>query len=157
MFKKVLAPLDGSELGKCTVDEVVNVAGPDSKVFLLRVMDDMESLPLNAALSSEVNSTVLDQIKAKNETEARQWLAGVAGGLKKKGFSDVETVVVRGKPVDEIAKFAAKNSVDLIVISTHGRSGVSRWAFGSVADKVLRTAKTPLLMVTPSGCHLEQE
>ena len=52
-----------------------------------------------------------------------------------------------------ILDYAQNNKVDLIIMSTHGRSGISRWAFGSVTDKVIRHSKVPVLTVTPEGCR----
>jgi nucleotide-binding universal stress UspA family protein len=57
-----------------------------------------------------------------------------------------------GKVAESIADYATKNGVDLIIIATHGRSGVSRWVWGSVADRVLRSACVPVLMVRAPGC-----
>jgi nucleotide-binding universal stress UspA family protein len=63
----------------------------------------------------------------------------------------IETVVTDGRPADEILNYATDNKVDLIIMSTHGRSGVSRWFFGSVAEKVIRHATVPVLISPPRG------
>jgi nucleotide-binding universal stress UspA family protein len=68
------------------------------------------------------------------------------------GGAKLQTEVMMGKPADSLAEYAEKNGVDLIVIATHGRSGVSRWVFGSVADRVMRSACVPVLMVRAPGC-----
>jgi nucleotide-binding universal stress UspA family protein len=60
--------------------------------------------------------------------------------------------VLEGKVADALARWAEKNQVDLIVIASHGRSGVSRWVMGSVAERVLRSACVPVLMVRAPGC-----
>jgi nucleotide-binding universal stress UspA family protein len=60
--------------------------------------------------------------------------------------------VLEGKVPDTLAHWAEKNGVDLIVIASHGRSGVSRWVMGSVADRVLRSACVPVLMIRAPGC-----
>ena len=57
-----------------------------------------------------------------------------------------------GKPAEEIVNYTVQNGVDLIVMATHGRSGVTRWAFGSIADKVLRSSPVPVMIVRPEEC-----
>ena len=65
--------------------------------------------------------------------------------------------VVTGKAADAILDYAEKNNVDLIIMSTHGRSGISRWAFGSVADRVVRHSIAPVLLVAPAGCRINMD
>ncbi len=148
MYKKVLVPLDGSELAECSLDEVLNAIGEGSEIVLLRAIE-----PVSSMAYAEVPPEILQEAEKKNADTGKRYLDKVAAGLKKKGIK-VSTEVVWGNPADEIIAFAKKNSVDLISITTHGRSGVSRWAFGSVADKVLRTARIPVLMVTPTACRV---
>ena len=64
----------------------------------------------------------------------------------------VKTMVIKGNVAESIANYAQKNNVDLIIIATHGRSGVSRWVWGSVADRVLRSSCVPIFMVRAPGC-----
>lgn len=71
----------------------------------------------------------------------------VAVGL---GARDVETVVVEGQPAAEIVRVADERRIDLIVLGSHGRGGISRAILGSVADKVMRTARCPVLIVHPT-------
>ncbi len=70
--------------------------------------------------------------------------------LKKEGIS-TQGVVVWGRPADEILKYINENKTDLVIMSTHGRSGIPRWAFGSVADKVIRHSTAPVLIIPPHG------
>ena len=153
MFKKILVPLDGSGLGECALQELKNVAGEGSVVILLRAMEMVSSLALESELDSESANNRLVDVERKNEKNARRKLDNVAANLKKKGLEAV-IHIAWGHPADIIVDFASKKKVDLIVISTHGRGGISRWAFGSVTDKVLRSATVPVLVVTPKGCHL---
>jgi nucleotide-binding universal stress UspA family protein len=64
----------------------------------------------------------------------------------------VKTESCLGKPAEEIVNYATKNKVDLIIMASHGRAGVSRWAYGSVPDKVLRSSCVPVLLVKVPGC-----
>ena len=71
--------------------------------------------------------------------------------MKAKGIK-VDMEVLLGDPAEEIASYAKHNGCDIIVMSSHGRSGPSRWAHGSVADKVFRASCVPILMVRAPGC-----
>ena len=66
----------------------------------------------------------------------------------------VQPVVIQGKVAEGILDYVVKNQVDLIMMSTHGRSGPSRWALGSVADRVIRHSLIPVLIVSPKGCRI---
>jgi nucleotide-binding universal stress UspA family protein len=68
------------------------------------------------------------------------------------GQVSIQKEVLFGKTAPSLAEYANKNKVDLVVIATHGRSGVSRWVMGSVADRLLRSLHTPVLMVRAPGC-----
>ena len=150
MYKKILAPLDGSEFSECSLEHVTAVAkGCDvPSVVLLKVVETYHRYGGYTGLSEETVREAQKQARAKSE----DYLAKVAGKLKKKGVN-AETAVVEGKPSDEILNYADKNKVDLIIMSTHGSSGLTRWAFGSVADRVIRYSAAPVLAIAPPGCR----
>jgi nucleotide-binding universal stress UspA family protein len=77
---------------------------------------------------------------------AQTYLEGIATGLKERGLT-VQTQTVEGKPYLEIVRHAEDREIDLIVMSTRGHSGLSRWLLGSVADRVVRGANVPVLLV----------
>ena len=153
MYKKILVPLDGSKLAECVLPHVGNLANcsPGAEVMLVsvteritgfRVMDDA-SQPLGARLAPEG--------VGKQEKAARKYLGRIAKDLEAKGIK-VLTEVLLGQPAEEITLFATNEGCDLIVMASHGRSGPSRWAHGSVAEKVFRANCAPLLMVRAPGC-----
>ena len=72
--------------------------------------------------------------------------------VKYDSINDQSKVLSGGQAADMIADYTTKDKVDLIIITTHGRSGISRWVWGSVADRVLRSACVPVLMIRVSGC-----
>jgi len=150
MYKKILAPLDGSEFSECSLDHVTAVAkGSDvPSVILLRVLETYHKQAGYTGLSEETIREVRKEIRAESE----DYLAKVADNLKKKGIT-ATTAVVEGKPSEEILNYATKNKVDLIIMSTHGSSGLTRWAFGSVADRVIRHSAVPVLVIAPPGCR----
>jgi nucleotide-binding universal stress UspA family protein len=81
---------------------------------------------------------------------AQDYLEGVAAGLRKQGIP-IQVETIEGKPYLEIIRFAEENKIDLIVMSTRGHSGLSRWLLGSVTDRVVRGATVPLLLVQVRG------
>jgi len=146
MYKKILAPLDGSELAECALEHVrtVTKGRRAPKVILLQV------IPFPAHPAHTLSDELIRSESEKAEANARDYLAKVADSLRADGIA-VDTAIVRGGPAEEILDYAKENKVDLIVMSTHGRSGVSRWVFGSVAERVLRHSATPVLIVPSFG------
>jgi nucleotide-binding universal stress UspA family protein len=82
--------------------------------------------------------------------EVERTLSGVKKQLSQAGLK-VSVVVLFGRPADRIVEYATKEGVDLIAISTHGRSGLGRWAFGSVAKRIMRATAIPVLLIRPPG------
>jgi nucleotide-binding universal stress UspA family protein len=151
MYTKILVPLDGSELSVCSLEHVKKVAAADgvSEVILLRVVEPIS--PGDAAAWSQAGYTITDVLN-KNKAAAKDYLSQAANILINQGIS-VQTEVIEGRAAESILDYAEKNEVELIIISTHGRSGISRWTFGSVADRVVRHSTIPVLTITPSGCR----
>jgi nucleotide-binding universal stress UspA family protein len=87
----------------------------------------------------------------KKENQAQRYLGRIAKKLETKGIK-VRTEVLFWPPAEAIASYAEDNGADIIVMSSHGYSGPSRWAHGSVADKVLRASRVPVLIVRAPGC-----
>jgi len=153
MYKKILVPLDGSELSKSIIEHVIRIAVGCSvpEVTLLRVREPMDKQG-QETLSADV-AIKLDEVYRE---EMLSYLAGVAEELKQAGVNAI-TVVVAGNPADEILKYAEDNGVGLIMMSTHGRTGILRWAFGSVADKVVRNSVVPTLLGPVPGSRGNKE
>jgi len=150
MYKKILVPLDGSALAECVlphVESIVNGCKVEEVVFL-RVVERMSQF---CSLDGCITQETMNSIDADNRTAAEKYLSELIERARYGGVS-VKPEVVTGTPGESIADYAAKNSVDLIVIATHGRSGVSRWTWGSVADRVLHSACVAILMVRAPGC-----
>ena len=87
-----------------------------------------------------------ERMRQQATTWAREYLERIAADVRQQGIR-VQVVIVEGRPHVEIAEFAEGNQVDLIVMSTRGQSGLSRWLMGSVADRVVRGATVPVLLV----------
>jgi len=160
MYKKILVPLDGSELAECVlphVEAIVNGCGAAEIVFVRAV--EAVSLPYGAiadgaGVITEDNATQIRKgIDATNESEAVDYLSQLAKRVELKG-SEIKTEVLKGKIAESLAEYATQNDYDLVIIATHGRSGISRWVWGSVADRLLRSACVPVLMIRGPGCVL---
>ncbi len=154
MYERILIPLDGSKVGEAAIpviEELITKLRPELKVevTLLAVITSTTYWVVAGEASAPVQYTEkeLDLIKKQVNT----YLENTAAELKKKGAA-VKTMISVGKAAEEIGKAAAEIKADLIAMSTHGRSGFSRLAFGSVTDKVLREAQVPVLTArAPEG------
>lgn len=150
MYKKVLVPLDGSELAECILPHVKSIAvgcGTGDVVFL-RVVEPFR-MPSGADVS--FSDKDINRINSETKASAENYLNQLASHTKYDGVN-IQTKVLSGNAAEKIAEYASENGVDLITISTHGRSGISRWAWGSVADRVMRSACIPVMMVRAPGC-----
>jgi nucleotide-binding universal stress UspA family protein len=160
MYKKILVPLDGSELAECVLPHVESIAkgcGVQEIVFL-RAVEPLHWIvgpaytPGSTDDKSVYNVQDRQHIYAESKSAAENYLTQLADRTKYDGIS-VQTQVVFGPAAVSIVDYAKDNATDLIIIATHGRSGISRWVMGSVADRVLRSAHVPVLMVRAPGCE----
>jgi nucleotide-binding universal stress UspA family protein len=141
MYKRAVVPLDGSPVAEAIIPFIVEIAGPlDMEVFLLRVLPPTHPVVLEGAPYVEV-----EDVEARRQ-DAEEYLAPLAAELRKKGVR-VETGVRRGVPGEEIVAAARESEADLIAMSTHGRGGLGRLVFGSVAQDVLRRAEIPVFLM----------
>lgn len=142
MYKRILVPLDGSATAEQALSYAQLVARPLlAKIELLRVFG-----PPPSELSDPIRGIYLDQVSDSFRNLAEDYLNEKAVDLKEAGFS-VSSTVYEGDPAPFIVTEAAKVSETLIVMSTHGRSGITRWVMGSVTDKVLQATNDPMLIV----------
>ncbi len=149
MYQKVLVSLDGYELAGCVLPHVEALAhGCQVKnVVLIRVAE-----PFHPPAGDYVfNFEEMQRMEAQQNQAAKDYLRKISSKISLAG-AVVKTEVLSGSPAEILADYAAKNQVDLIVIATHGRSGVGRWVWGSVADRILRSACVPVMMVRAPGC-----
>ena len=150
MEERILVPLDGSEVGEAVLPKVEDLllrATPkmDAQVTLLKVISKMNFNMLTEDEAAQL--PISDEDMAKLTRESEIYLEKVATVLRSKGIS-VNTMVACGNAAQEIVKAARQIQAHLIAMATHGRSGVIRWAIGSVTDKVMRLEGTiPVLAI----------
>ena len=130
MYKKILVPLDGSKLARQVFPSVVEMSKAfGSEASLVGVCDSKESEEGQAC-----------RMYIHNEAEQLK-------NIMKTSAASVKTVFLEGKPAEEIIKYAEKSNVDIIMISSHGRSGIKPWSVGSTVHKVLHKVCIPLIIV----------
>lgn len=144
MYKKILVPLDGSTLAEKALPHAIELArNGKGKIILLRCIPPPE--PLFAAADMSYNTYYAEAQQAQRG-HSEGYLSQLAERPDLAGL--VESVRVPcGHPADEILDFALAEKVDLVVISSHGRTGLGRFVFGSVAERVVRHSPCPVMVV----------
>jgi len=155
MRQTVVVPLDGSKLGEAALLYVRELfaklaPGIEKHVILVHVVRPVHPMvsEWNAAAGWQ-DLSGFEKEAEENREKALDYLRRTKDALECEGCSvTVETPV--GDTPDEIVRTAEESEADLIAMSTHGRSGIGRWAFGSITDRVLRSeGKTPIVVVRP--------
>ncbi|MCL4859984.1 MAG: universal stress protein [Caldilineaceae bacterium] len=143
-IKRILAPLDGSVLAEQALSPAQSLAhAHGATLILLRVSPILDEGGKQILFADEAAANAqIEQWRVDAET----YLHELAAGLNRAGIP-IETRVALGNPADVIYNTIDDAAVDVVVMGTHGRTGLKRWYFGSVADRVLRGAKCPVLMV----------
>ena len=149
-YQKIIVPMDGSQLAECVLPhvEAIALACQVGAVELVRVVPLVElhikgGMPVSDSQEKELNEEAVE--------EAKTYLNKVKKILAKKGIP-VTTKVLTGPTAKVLADYIDKSGADLVIISTHGRSGPSRWVWGSIADRLLHSTCTPILMIRAPGC-----
>ena len=152
MYQKMLIPLDGSELAECSLQHAKAIAQGCNvaDVIVFRVIEPLSAQGISALV--EAGDGFLEKAKVRNQQDAKDYVLEVENNLKAQGIN-CQAMTVEGTAADEILSYSEKNNIDLIVMSTHGRSGLSRFLAGSVADKVSRHSRVPVLLIAPEGCR----
>ncbi|NPA90228.1 MAG: universal stress protein [Chloroflexi bacterium] len=143
-YKKLLVPLDGSGFAEMALPHAIDISHRmGASVVLVRVLPPVSLLlPLDATTIID-----LEALKSKAREEAEMYIRSRAGELRQMNVP-AKGLVVEGIPVaEQILNVATAEGVDLIVMTTHGRSGLGRWVYGSVARQVLLNAPMPVLLV----------
>jgi nucleotide-binding universal stress UspA family protein len=154
MYNKILVPMDGSVFSECVLSHVRTVAKgcKAGEVTILFVVDPPG--PSGSSLY-RMPAKLMEEIHHNALAAAEEYVSGVASKLNAEGIPTI-TAVESGYPAETILSYASGHKVDLIIMSSHGRTGVSRWVMGSVADKVVRYSPIPILLVTPPECKLSE-
>jgi nucleotide-binding universal stress UspA family protein len=155
MLSTVLVSLDGSELAERALPYAQQVVDKTGEIILLSVVD-LPDFPIYTVYPIPIATPEPDYNTIVNDmlANARKYIDHLADNLRLSGYS-VKTVVKAGEPAACIIEEAQERKVDAIVMSTHGRSGFSKWLFGSVTQKVLSIMPCPVVVV-PGAKTTEQ-
>jgi nucleotide-binding universal stress UspA family protein len=157
MFKKILVALDGSRFGSRLLSYATEIAQRfGAELILLQVVKPVTPIPppdgvVPMAVSSsgaEMAAKQASEQEKINMARAKRYLSSKVRSISSNIRASYH--IVLGDPASSIIKFARKNSIDLLVIATHGRSGLKRAIMGSVADAVVRESGKPVLTIRPN-------
>lgn len=139
MFDTILVPLDGSQLAECVLPHVAAIASPfNAEVTLFRMLEKNQT-----GLSTQLFDLVNWQI---NKTRATLYLEKTKALLQESGIR-VRTIVMEGLVAEGITEYVQNQGMKLIVLSSHGRHGLTQWGISSIAHKIILSAQTSLLIV----------
>ncbi len=142
MYQRILLTLDRSPLAEKALPHAVALAQACHAALEL-----VSVVPLSDVQASAEYVVYVD--RDQEAAQCEEYLRRVQGRLQGEGLQ-VDATVRRGDVTEEILRHADERRADLIVMSTHGRSGLGRWVYGSIADRVLRHASVPVLLVRAS-------
>jgi nucleotide-binding universal stress UspA family protein len=151
MFETVIVPLDGSELAEAAIEPAREIAEKfGSTLLLVRAIDPVGHLiatqppgVFESPASAETNVELLEQVVDAERHEATKYLEAVHARLGGKA----EAIVIEHQAGDAIVEAAKEKNADMVVMSSHGRGGLGRVIFGSVADHVLQHCHVPVLLI----------
>jgi len=155
MYKKVLVPLDGSALAECTLSHVKSLFkdGSVGEVTLLNVVK--VDIPW-AQIEHEVYVPHIDfnAIREPLMVESRKYLADIESRLVSEGIKVKSESLEGNRPADTITSYAQEKGMDMIIMGTHGYTGLKKLMLGSVAFSVLHQSHIPVLLIRPESCRL---
>jgi len=157
VYRKILLTNDGSEVADLAIDHAATVAkGANTPVTVVQAIDSVGQMmsrmtPMIEPMpAGDVTVEIAEEAVNGQREAAQQNLARVKGMLAAQGISNVSTIIVEGGAGDAVLEVAAAEGADLIVMATHGRSGLGRAIMGSVADHVVHNSKNEaVLLVRP--------
>jgi len=144
MYKKILVPLDGSPLAEAVLPHAEALAKSEhAEIIILRV----PNAPVSEFLSRD--PMIAEMIHADMEKESEEYVHNKVAALEKENIK-VTGITKDGPVPDTILNVADETHADIIAMSTHGRTGISRWLMGSVADKIIHHAHIPVMLIHPN-------
>ncbi len=144
-IKNIMLPTDFSKLSLSAAQYAIDLAAQyNAKIHLLHIIE--KTPPILTIHSLDLSE---EKIIKSIEDDAKESLQKVLEKIKKGNNVKIESVLRKGLDYQEIVNYSQKNEIDVIVIATHGRTGILHTLLGSVAEKVIRYAKCPVLVITP--------
>ena len=145
MYEKILIPLDGSERAESIMSHATELAKQfDSQLILLQVIEPV--LATTMAYEGTISPVIYEEELSRLQTTAEEYMASWHAKLANRQIK-TKTVIEHGAVVHNILDVAEREGADLIAMSSHGRTGLSRVFYGSIAAGVLHSASLPLLLI----------
>lgn len=143
MYKNVLLTVDGSLLAEQAIPHAVDLANcSNAELHVVRVV-----LPIALLTPTPMDYEINENYRRNALNEAHVYMTNLENRLKSSLSTNLHVKVLEGIVIESLMEYIEQHHIDLIVMATHGRSGFSRWVFGSVADKILRMANIPVFLV----------
>lgn len=151
MYQKVLVPLDGSDLAECTLSHLKALIkdGSVGEVTLLNVVTI--DIPWAEFENRQLD---LNALREPLFAASRKYLAEAESRLGSQGIKVTRESIEANRPADTITDYAKKSGMDLIIMATHGYTGLKRLMLGSVASGVLNQSSVPVLLIRPDACRI---
>ncbi len=152
MYQKVLVPLDGSDLAECTLSHLKSLIkdGSVGEVTLLNVVKI--DIPWAELENRQLD---LNALREPLFASSRKYLAEAESRLSSQGIKVKKESIEANRPADTITDYAKKNGMDLIIMATHGYTGLKKLVLGSVASGVLNQSSVPVLLIRPDACRIQ--
>jgi nucleotide-binding universal stress UspA family protein len=149
-FKKILIPFDGSPFSEASIPYVKELAKEtNGEIILLRVSEppvlSADRSPAIKPSWEEYRNILMTEIRR----QAEEYLEGIKTNIEKSKIK-VRSQAILGKAAEGILQVAKKENINLIAMTTHGRTGVSRWVYGSVASRIVEESLQPVMLIRPS-------
>ncbi len=149
-YTKVLVPLDTSDWAERALPHASEIArANNAELVLLHVIQTHTS-----EYTPQVTLAGMDELSDQNTAQVKAYLQGLRNQLKIEGVKAHYAIVESRKPAETICEFASEEDIDLIVMSTHGRTGLARFLFGSIAHKIMQTVRVPVMLVRPEHAEI---
>ncbi|MHB1004679.1 MAG: universal stress protein [Chloroflexota bacterium] len=148
MIERILVPLDGSPLAEAALPTAEELARRlDAEAYFVEILEAvLPVVPIEPTIGGAMDPQLVTQQMEADADAAEAYLGRVVGEWRQKGLK-ARWFVLRGSPATSLVDFVHANHIDLVAMGTHGRSGLSRLVFGSVASSVVQHAGVPVLLV----------
>lgn len=149
-IRNILLPVDGSEYSEAAIDYAVTLARVfKSRIHLLRIVDTPSAYAmLSRHMEAAATGDILNEIIESMRKETNEYLQQTAGRIRESGV-EVTVVALEGYPGEQLIEHERRGYFQLVVMATAGRSGVGRVIFGSVAERMLKMGRSPVMMIRP--------
>lgn len=141
MYKKILVPLDGSKVAEGVLPHAKSLAYSEGAELILLTVTSNPAMDLVFSDPGIAETAILEQ-----QEMSKTYISSIENGLKAEGFR-VSNLMRVGSVAEVILGVAEELGVDVIAMSTHGRTGPARWLLGSVAERVVHNSKVPVLLI----------